>query len=339
MNEFTFLKNQMDLVNDIIDFFLSKDLDEQYNVLIIQKLKELNPTNYKPWLDVGYLSKFDFLTWYLGDKPSISINGHAIDIVLRLLCQKNLLFELKWGTDFFVYQTNSALVDFFHKRDLIKNVLFGFNYSIAHFANSIFKIEHIDNQENHYIGTGFYFAVRDLEGKIYSFIITNKHVVENANKLHIYNQNDAEYSYTQIVTSDNFDLAAFILNEYLNVKCFNFNEEPEILEDIITLGFPSVPMTQASYLLCHKGEINAFVKDYQGVDHVLISAKTSSGNSGGPIIDVTGRLIGIVTKEFYNEADFISKGKLPYYAGIHSKDIRSFLNEEVIPKVIEKIGK
>jgi hypothetical protein len=334
MNDLTFLKRHMEFVDIVITFFLSKGINNKHHEDIIGRVRELKQTNYRPWLDLGYFQKIDFITWYLGNEIVKQLPSNVLDMTLRILCQRNLLFERNWGSDI-VYEDNTPIVEYFSERDLIKNVLFGLSYSITHFKKSIFKIEYIDHKEEHFIGTGFYFGAKSQDGKMFCVIITNKHVVDNAKKLNIYDQEDTKYDYLDIITSDNLDLAAFILKEDLYIPSFNFNEEPNVLDDILTMGYPSVPMTRDSYLLCHKGEINAFVKDYQGNDYILISAKTSAGNSGGPIIDITGRLIGIVTKEFYDEQQLISKGKLPYYAGISSADIRDFLNEKVIPCVIK----
>jgi S1-C subfamily serine protease len=330
MNDFTFLKKHMELVDSIIYFFLSNGINNKLNETLVNRVRVLKQTNYRPWLDMGCFSKIDFITWFMDSEKAKSFSDNILNLTLKILCQKNLLFERNFSSDV-VYDCNILLVEYFSKMNLIKNVMFGLNYSVNHFEKSIFKIEHIDNQRKHSIGTGFHFAVKSQDGVILSFIITNKHVVENAYELNLFNQDNLVCEYRDIITSDTIDLAAFILKEDLKVESFNFNEEPNILDDILTMGFPSVPMTRDSYLLCHKGEINAFVKDYQGNDHILISAKTSSGNSGGPIIDVTGRLVGIVTKEFFDEHQLLNKGKLPYYAGIISADIRSFLNEKVIP--------
>lgn len=332
MYDYILLKKYLSFVDEVISFFLSRGIDNEKHKNFINRAKDLKQTSYRPWLDHGYFSKVDFYFWYLDKEKVVSLPESILDMILRLLCNKNLLYEMKWGEEI-VYSDNTLLVNYFSEKNLLRNVIFGFSYSVSHFKESVFKIEHIDKNEDHAIGTGFYFAVRSQNGKIHSFIITNKHVVENAVKLNIYDENDTLYEFKDIVCSESRDLAIFILDKDLNLQSFNFNEEPNVLDEIMTMGYPSVPMTRDSYLLCHKGEINAFVKDYEGTNHILISAKTSAGNSGGPIIDFTGRLVGIVTKEFYDESQLISKGKLPYYAGITSSDIRNFLNDNVLPRL------
>jgi len=104
-------------------------------------------------------------------------------------------------------------------------------------------------------------------------------------------------------------------------------KEFRILDNIITMGYPIVPMTRDGYLLCHGGEINSVVHNYSGQEYFLFSAKTSSGNSGSPVIDKFGNVVGIVTEELFERDQFYKKGKLPYYGAIPSSYILDFLAE------------
>lgn len=88
-------------------------------------------------------------------------------------------------------------------------------------------------------------------------------------------------------------------------------------------------MTKHSYQVYHKGELNSFVEDYRENQLFLFSAKTSSGNSGSPIIDKYGMVIGIVTEELFEQELFYEKGKLPYYAGIPTEEIIKSVNEYI----------
>ena len=81
--------------------------------------------------------------------------------------------------------------------------------------------------------------------------------------------------------------------------------------------------------MCHKGEINAYGHDLMGNCLLLITAKTSSGNSGSPIIDKYGMVMGIIAQDLFEQDQFVNKGKLPYYAGIPTTEIINSLNENV----------
>jgi hypothetical protein len=89
-------------------------------------------------------------------------------------------------------------------------------------------------------------------------------------------------------------------------------------------------MTKYSYQVYHKGEVNSFVEDYKSNKLFLFSAKTSSGNSGSPVIDKTGMVLGIVTEELFEKDKFYEKGKLPYYAAIPAIEIGRMISERML---------
>ena len=45
----------------------------------------------------------------------------------------------------------------------------------------------------------------------------------------------------------------------------------------------------------HEGRVSAVARNLQGVAHVQINADVNPGNSGGPLLDLSGRVVGIVT--------------------------------------------
>jgi len=71
--------------------------------------------------------------------------------------------------------------------------------------------------------------------------------------------------------------------------------EPSWIDQILTFGYPPVPLTPTAALLVHKGEVvNPSVKSYRNEQFFLYSATTRPGNSGGPIVAQDGRVVGII---------------------------------------------
>jgi S1-C subfamily serine protease len=56
------------------------------------------------------------------------------------------------------------------------------------------------------------------------------------------------------------------------------------------------------------------------------SAKTAPGNSGGPLINRAGLVVGVVTEELQSEYA-AGKGVQPYFAAIPSAQIVAFVQE------------
>lgn len=324
--------SNIEIIKIAITYFLAESFDthkfEEQKQIALQ-----NPTideNAKVFLNLGYFSFLDF-PYYLSVKNE-STKGFNLQIIqtfLESMVEEKFLILLPPRLNGEQrYKSGGSYAEFFYNRDLILNVICGWRFIIEKYSNSVVKIEHKNNKDDFSIGTGFYF-VAGKEDIFTHLIITNKHVLEGAKEIRILLHDDTEIAYSKIVLDNNRDLGFLVLKESLESSMLNLNESLEILSEILTIGYPSIPMTKDSYQVYHKGELNSFVEDYQGNKLFLVSAKTSSGNSGSPIIDRHGLVLGILTEELFEKEQFYTKGKLPYYAGIPSEEIRLSMNENI----------
>ena len=316
------LKSDIETVKSVLDYFAAEfDNSVEWSKIkehAISVGKKFNSPNSEKFVSFGFLSVMD-CTLYLSENGH-SNSGRVIDETFNALEEKLLIYPIDRMlssrlTDI-RYRLNGTLAYNLYKTDLILNTIMGFEYIINSYKKSVIKIEPTLKNDVKSIGTGFLVEYdKDL------FVITNKHVVEEYKKLNLYDINDLNIKYETIFLNPNKDIALITLKDFYTSKPFLLNTKLNLLDEIITIGYPSVPMTKFSYQIYHKGEINSFVQDYSNNDLILISAKTSSGNSGSPVIDSTGRVIGVVTQELFEEEEFYKKGKLPYYAALSAKDI------------------
>lgn len=323
------------LVDSVIDFFTAKAVNpELYNQIFqscLERASYSGVPNHQTWLKIGLLSLMDYITapknlTYL---PEGGVPVTIVDKILDLMCDKLLLFEARifYAPRDRVFKLNEDLIRFFAERGLIKNLLFGFSYIAERYRGSVLKIVVTLPSEKQGIGTGFLFNFQKGTRR-YSLVVTNQHVVEHARGLKVLDVADNEFTYTSITSCSKRDIGFILLNEFLDRPSFHLNESPQVLEDIITVGYPPVAMTRDSYQLAHKGEINSLVEDYLGRKLFLFSAKTSPGNSGGPVIDKTGMVVGMVTQDMFHKGAYDVEGQLPYYAAIPAESIRNFFNDE-----------
>jgi len=323
------LRQYENLITVVIDFFTSKATNPEYFEEIKLYCKEHSLLkrilNHDVFLKLGYLTRDDFLMFATGNKKvENGVPTQILDLILEALTENLILLKMEpnsMNNTHSMFMVNDNLAKFYHNNGLLFNKLFGFNYIIEKYIPSVFKIEHIKNDEVS-IGNGFLILFEET-----LVIITNKHVVENADKIIVKNYQEKLIEIDNIIEDEKNDLA-FILTKHkvLDTKPFLLNLDFQILENILTIGYPPIPTTKKSYPLFHLGEVNSFVENFWGNSLFIFSAKTNPGNSGSPIIDKNGSIIGIVTQQL-EEQEWYKRSKIPYYAGIPSNEIMRFLND------------
>ncbi len=126
-------------------------------------------------------------------------------------------------------------------------------------------------------------------------IITNYHVVENAKKIKISFLNDEDY-FAEIIGIDPMTDIALLKIE--GKKKFNFleftkSENIKVGDKVLAVGNPfELQGTVTAGIISSLGRsINTSLD----VDFIQTDAAINSGNSGGPMIDINGSVIGINT--------------------------------------------
>ncbi len=323
------LRQYKDLITLVVNFYTSKATDPAYFEEIKNSCKDDTLLklihNHEIYLNQGYLTRDDFLTYATSKKLVDGVPIQPFDLILEALTENLLLLKMEPNTinnTHKLYIVNDALSQFYYSNGLLFNKLFGFDYIIERYLPSVFKIEHFKNGDVS-IGNGF---LLNFEGNY--VILTNRHVVENADKIIVKSEKEEIVEFEKIIEDNKNDLA-FILpkNKIDNAESFVLNTNLKVLEDILTIGYPPIPTTQAAYPLFHLGEINSFVKNYWGDSLFIFSAKTNPGNSGSPIIDKMGTILGIVTQQL-EEQEWYKQSKIPYYAAIPSHEINRFWFEK-----------
>lgn len=147
------------------------------------------------------------------------------------------------------------------------------------------------------LGTGFF--VKD------NFILTNNHVVENATKIEIGIENSEETYAAEIIYADKAsDVAAIKIKDWEKFKKDNkydilpMTTQYELLEDVYAIGHPWGLFWSVS-----KGIISKDLLQKPGSNNFFIQtdAHVYNGNSGGPLLDSNGNVIGINSNMIANE--------------------------------------
>ena len=132
-------------------------------------------------------------------------------------------------------------------------------------------------------------------------VATNFHVVEDAQNLVVTGINgDKTTNYTaEVILTDKFnDLAVMKITDYrfsgFNIKYGAKNSVSDIGTDIFVLGYP-LTTTMGEDIKLTTGVISSKTGFQGDVSQYQISAAVQPGNSGGPLFDNQGNLVGIVS--------------------------------------------
>jgi len=130
------------------------------------------------------------------------------------------------------------------------------------------------------------------------YIVTNNHVVENAETIKVVMKDETELEATVVGRDEGTDLAVIkVKGPRSNFPFVNFENagKPRVGDWVIAVGNPFGLGGTAT-----AGIISAYGRDIGEtfVDYIQIDAPINRGNSGGPTFDIYGRVIGVNTAIF-----------------------------------------
>lgn len=134
-------------------------------------------------------------------------------------------------------------------------------------------------------------------------VVTNQHVVENASRVYLV-KNDSTFAEAKVLFGDSFkDIAILKVDDFrfLPPSLPISHSEYDIGSSVFTIGYPwtsgmgfnTLPQPQLS-----KGIISAIPDNNM---QYQLSMPIQSGNSGGPLFDEKGAVIGIVSAKLNGE--------------------------------------
>ncbi|MGO7446505.1 trypsin-like peptidase domain-containing protein [Rhizobium ruizarguesonis] len=123
------------------------------------------------------------------------------------------------------------------------------------------------------------------------WILTNAHVVQDCGRIEVKGKGDA----TDPRIDETNDLAVVKVSSAVPLKPLAFRKSPTRLgEDIVAVGYPLATLLADSVKIT-TGNVNALAGIRNDTRYVQISTPIQPGNSGGPVVDRNGNLLGITT--------------------------------------------
>ena len=314
-----------DLILEIMDFFSFDNLE------IDQNTRKANPKSVADFI-LHYKQK------YLPDK---NLQPRLITKICDKLCDLQVLSLISSGraadyTSTYLFSSSNKWSNLTRdiKRIAVQRyecAVYGFSYIYDLYRSMIVPIIYYTEAGDITVGTGFYWG---------GGIATAKHCLENSIKISIPNISAALLNQAPIYISDNpymdvafIDADVYVLDlqkihgeetSSIRQKLMITNEgNPEIMDEIITMGYPKIPgfthfqtveKATVSALPQNRftsttGEIVAIENEIWMKENLfLITAKIKGGNSGGPVFNKFGELVGIVSEIPFSEGDYDDLG-------------------------------
>lgn len=132
------------------------------------------------------------------------------------------------------------------------------------------------------------------------YIVTNNHVVENAEEITVRLADNRELRARLVGRDESTDLAVIkVEGERFAYVSFEDAAEPRVGDWVIAVGNPfGLGGTATAGIVSAKSRDLRDQSSSAYVDYIQIDAAINTGNSGGPTFDVHGRVIGVNTAIF-----------------------------------------
>lgn len=140
------------------------------------------------------------------------------------------------------------------------------------------------------------------------YILTNNHVVGDADKITVKLEDGREFTAKTIGTDPHSDVALIKIDaEELPVLALGDSDALEVGEWVVAIGNPfGLSHTLTVGVVSAKGRSSVGLAEYE--NFIQTDAAINPGNSGGPLVDLDGRVVGMNTAIFSRSGGYMGIG-------------------------------
>ena len=145
-----------------------------------------------------------------------------------------------------------------------------------------------DDEKIIIIGSGSGFFVSDQ-----GHIVSNAHVVGVCKKVKTYEEGVEVF--LNILATDNVNDLGLVKGKFKNTKYLNIKTDgAELGEDIVVFGYP-LSQTLSDSVKLTKGIVSSLSGLDNNYSQIQIDAAIQPGNSGGPVLNMSGQVVGVAS--------------------------------------------
>lgn len=205
------------------------------------------------------------------------------------------------------------------------------------YHGAVIAVVTTDNNNDDHIGSAFH--VGD------GVFVTAAHVAENQVSCRVLLHNEAEIQIKPLPHPDRTkDVAVFRVPELVELPTIPLGGHLDdwlsvnefVLDDVLVLGYPPIPLSKRPVLVAATGQVNAVV-DLINVEHVhfVISVLPKGGFSGGVVVSEWDFALGVITNSLVKNG---SPEELGYLTVLTVEPILQCLGaHELIPKELAQM--
>ncbi len=185
-------------------------------------------------------------------------------------------------------------------RDYLNSLVYGFKYIYENNRNRVLPIKVIIDGEPH-MGTCF---------KTVCGIVTAEHCVRDAKQVSIPGIPIDILKKSKVLAIDGLDIVVIQFESNYDYEEGLMFEQGNILDDVLCMGYPALGGFDR-FLTATTGQIAAIEAPFLGQckvmekqDLIIMTGKVKGGNSGGPVLNNKGRVVGVITETTNSEGDY-----------------------------------
>ena len=177
-------------------------------------------------------------------------------------------------------------------------------------------------------GTGF-IITKD------GYILTCHHVIEGTDLINVQVSNETYNA--RLVREDPYnDLALLKIAGNFSAIAFSNKRSAKMGEEVFTIGYPN-PVLQGINAKFTKGEVSSLTGCGDDLRLYQISVPVQPGNSGGPLLDMKGNVMGIIVAVLDAKVAFKITGEIPQNVNYAIKSNYALALLDTLPEVSDRM--